>query len=845
VGLYGQTHNLILIPNPADTNGGRVSWRERRANGTHEFRLIAPPELAADINMVLPQTDGGPFWSLSTDGGGNFEFREMLWADDYTGGTHQLIKSNKEVFDKNWRFSRATRGTAQNIEFQNRGSALNGNWTFGMVAGVQSALCANYTNGGLVQCFEEFQVRTFFPSRFDGAISTYATTDFNALVTMAGNPVIDTSRNITGMDVLALGALTVNTYIDMPIGPAPVPPSPGYGRAYFKDSVDTWCAQDSTGTEKCLGAGGAPSLELPVSFTLAGVDRGRIYNSGGNTSLYLRNSSDLFGAQLVNFLGGSELQLQDTNGDGKAKLFTGDTTGAGLELEAADTIRVGIRMRGGPFTGDGGSIQTRNYLNQVINTIDWTGILTTSMRASSITLSAPLAGAMTLALPAISSTFTLTLPGSTGSAGQCWVLSSAAVFAFQECITTGASTQTKSGALNLTAGGTWGTYGELQPNYTGSGNPGIVIKSNTGTAHPTLVAHGGNSTAQATLQLLRHTGAVGWDVAVSPSGQPLMRMFNASGTQTLGIDGSGSGLAVTSSGNEIAFTQTGDSVGDTVVRIRNRTHENGVVVENLSENLADVVFKGNSGVVRSIRMDARTSFNYLESSTPEFQFGDMPNSPGGIGLLANANGAGVYKGDYFRWLGATSGYVGIKAPSTVTSYTWTLPAADSAGPVCSDGAGNLSIGSCSGSSSILTTTVFIRNGSGNDVHRFGTLGGQRGYSYVFNTSGNPGIQMDGGNPSSSLPPGIQFYGNFGNMMDLWSGGLQFLVDGAGTESARLWINGSTAGELYLRDSGGTIRAQINQNGYQWSGNTGQTTTVSVSGCTMTFNGGILTAKSGC
>jgi hypothetical protein len=229
-----------------------------------------------------------------------------------------------------------------------------------------------------------------------------------------------------------------------------------------------------------------------------------------------------------------------------------------------------------------------------------------------------------------------------------------------------------------------------------------------------------NASAQAGLQLSGGGIVQGFSSGIQRfnlnSGSGILDLRSASNVNIIRLDASNAGGVFTSAGSDVTLSQTGDSLGGMSLSLRNRFAENGMVLANPTLDLADLILRGSSGTQRSIRLENRSStgFTLLEGS-PEFQLGDM-GSTGGIGFMANANGAGVGRGDYFRLLGSSSGYLGLRGPATGPNIDWTLPSGSGAAGQCwgYSSAGVLGWLTCSGSApSNMVTTDTDQTISGN------------------------------------------------------------------------------------------------------------------------------------
>lgn len=349
---------------------------------------------------------------------------------------------------------------------------------------------------------------------------------------------------------------------------------------------------------------------------------------------------------------------------------------------------------------------------------------------------------------------------------------------------------------------------------------------------------------------------------------PALRLLDTSGAYIAAMDASGAGGVFTSEGTDVTLSQTGDSSGGMSLTLRNRLAENGMILANPTLDLADVILRGSTGTQRSIRLENRSGsgLTYLEGS-PEFQFGNMGSYPGGIGLMANANGAGVYKGDYFRWLGSSSGYVGLKAPATAPSIDWTLPSGSGSSGQCwgYSSSGVLAWVSCGGGGSYvdLTTaqsiagnkffsdqarsTTFYVSGSltGGIVQASYLAGSGAGVSEWWSgTSGAKTILIDGFYSGSTDTGAMTFLDPSGGAETITIRGgssttnPQVRLNRGGTQQALLGASSSVGGFLQIYTSGGNQSVFIDGTGNGQirvsdgtSLRTGFTGTVNFSTCT--------------
>ena len=100
------------------------------------------------------------------------------------------------------------------------------------------------------------------------------------------------------------------------------------------------------------------------------------------------------------------------------------------------------------------------------------------------------------------------------------------------------------------------------------------------------------------------------------------------------------------SNRELVLRQDGDTFGSSVLRLRNRNGENGVIYENLNPtpagtNLVDFIFRTGttaSPITSNIRFETRSSSRKVTGNTTEWQFGQPDNLNWGPTLVSGANG---------------------------------------------------------------------------------------------------------------------------------------------------------------------------------------------------------------
>jgi len=126
---------------------------------------------------------------------------------------------------------------------------------------------------------------------------------------------------------------------------------------------------------------------------------------------------------------------------------------------------------------------------------------------------------------------------------------------------------------------------------------------------------------------------------------------------------------------ELILREDGDAFGSSILRLRNRNAENGVIYEtNSSEKLVDFIFRTDAVPTAlnssNIRFETRPGFMMMPSSLSEWQFGQPPGINGGPTLILGANGtSGVTANSYFR-LGNVG--IGTNTPNAPLQFANTL-----------------------------------------------------------------------------------------------------------------------------------------------------------------------------
>jgi len=166
---------------------------------------------------------------------------------------------------------------------------------------------------------------------------------------------------------------------------------------------------------------------------------------------------------------------------------------------------------------------------------------------------------------------------------------------------------------------------------------GATLRWDLGVASPTLhqadqtaaSTNGQNLTVQAqnatgvtssggNLRLSSGTGTTAAGNVDLQTGGVSQVLVNPSGTVTLRSAGTNT---ITTAGTEAILEQTGDASGTTRIRVQSRSGVNGLLIDNPTLDLADLVLKGSAHQF-VMRMESRAGSAVLSASAlPEFQFG--------------------------------------------------------------------------------------------------------------------------------------------------------------------------------------------------------------------------------
>jgi len=457
-------------------------------------------------------------------------------------------------------------------------------------------------------------------------------------------------------------------------------------------------------------------------------------STGGNSHLYMFNQSGLDAISLNTQSGGhGTLTLRDVNGQGEARLLTGPTDGATLELDGANSAITGVRIEGGAF-GVAGRI--RSY--------DVAGDISTELGSGALLLYEPTSGVARIRANSFGYVDMFAISGPANPAtdfGRVYVRASD----YSICVRTpsgadncplstgyvdltsaqtinGAKyfTQLRSSDLSVRSSATSANLVWLYPagagdgsvdiwpsntspfatinlrgNFGGSGAGGIqFFNPSTGNATMTLRGGGGSQSitvnsssgaARAVLQAAGTDSGTGnfYDsgnverVRINAHGTNGVRLFDGSGNQRLNIETISGGAQLTSPGSVMSLGITGDSLGSSTMTLRNTTGTNGVLIATggSAGDLAEFQLQSTSRL--TARMEGRTSARQCGLGVAELQFG-YTDTVGAtdFGLIAARNGACIPKSYPLRFMASGGGYVGLAAPSFVGfQYTMILPPA--------------------------------------------------------------------------------------------------------------------------------------------------------------------------
>jgi len=316
------------------------------------------------------------------------------------------------------------------------------------------------------------------------------------------------------------------------------------------------------------------------------------------------------------------------------------------------------------------------------------------------------------------------------------------------------------------------------------------------------------------------------------SSRGIVTINDASGLGGLTLDGTGD---VSTDRQELNLSQYGDAIGSSSLTLKNRVGINGGELNVSSVDVADWSMCGSSGGCMSMRNELRTGsgLTYLNPTKKEFQFfnptGTYPNS---IGLLANEDGIGLMRGDYFRMLGATSGYAGLVAPSVVTSYTLSMPAATSTTGklLCLDSATALGWCSPAAASSTLSTPVVFQTAGVTEV--VFALSAGRMVAQIYNSAGGVGVDIDSEDgitlKDTSGTTKVKIDSNASKVEFFNASGVSHFDGGSSSLGGYLHLNTNAGNQAVQIDGSGIGRIRVSDG---TSLRTGFTGTVNFSTCT--------------
>lgn len=603
---------------------------------------------------------------------GNVRFSGALMPDNLAGSSGEILVSQGAGVAPVWQSVSTALGTGAFINGGNSfaGSAILGtndnnslsfetNGTSRMTIGATGALTLGSSGGAAVS------IASGSASNFSvtGANLTLATLTSGTLsLSSAGNVSIDSS---SGSGTISIGTGgTASTSIGNATGTFAVTSSglnvSTAGALTGVASIDTIA---TSATDITFAGAGTLSSTGSSALNLDGGTSGAV-NIGASTSgnIVLGGGSGSTGCTLTNSTGAFACSagLSGTTGT-----FTG---GSSLTL--------------GTSSSSTGAIIFKNATN-----------------SNTTTISSGVSGAnLTITLPTSASTANYVLRATDSSGTLEWA-SPSAIASPLSAITAATSTSNSgAGYIDNTS------YAQQWRWSTLSTGTGFTLSAPDGVGSLTngtifsVVSNSTNLTSGATLIDASFTGTHGTTSQTTYAGK-----FTNSNTGTpatlVGISATANGAGTNATNYGLQANATGAGANATNYGISASSTTSSTGTKNVGITVTATGATTNYALEITGPSSSANNYAIYSSATAQSYFA------GNLGLGVTSPGAKLEVNGAIRLDGSSSGYAGLQAPAAVTSYTWTLPSADSSGCLRSDGLGTLSFTACSGSGVTTMATI--------------------------------------------------------------------------------------------------------------------------------------------
>lgn len=603
---------------------------------------------------------------------GNVRFSGALMPDNLAGSSGEILVSQGAGVAPVWQSVSTALGTGAFINGGNSfaGSAILGtndnnslsfetNGTTRMTIGATGALTLGSSGGAAVS------IASGSASNFSvtGANLTLATLTSGTLsLSSAGNVSIDSS---SGSGTISIGTGgTASTAIGNATGTFAVTSSglnvSTAGALTGVASIDTIA---TSATAITFAGAGTLSSTGSSALNLDGGTSGAV-NIGASTSgnIALGGGSGSTGCTLTNSTGAFACSagLSGTTGT-----FTG---GSSLTL--------------GTSSSSTGAIIFKNATN-----------------SNTTTISSGVSGAnLTITLPTSASTANYVLRATDSSGTLEWA-SPSAIASPLSAITAATSTSNSgAGYIDNTS------YAQQWRWSTLSTGTGFTLSAPDGVGSLTngtifsVVSNSTNLTSGATLIDASFTGTHGTTSQTTYAGK-----FTNSNTGTpatlVGVSATANGAGANATNYGLQANATGAGANATNYGISASSTTSSTGTKNVGITVTATGATTNYAIEITGPSSSANNYAIYSSATAQSYLA------GNLGLGVNSPGAKLEVNGAIRLDGSSSGYAGLQAPAAVTSYTWTLPSADSSGCLRSDGLGTLSFTTCSGTGVTSVATI--------------------------------------------------------------------------------------------------------------------------------------------